>query len=111
MLDIVDRQAGYAALLEDLNRAAAVYVGLVRRLPYVKDVLFEGPFPVTARLWTVMDGQPFDRGLRDPIYHAQGEALRATRRPLLEFRLVNLADLEGDLAWVLPAGLRSLLSA
>ena len=71
------------------------FVAEVRNVEEVKHVLLtdEGEF---WKLWTVLDAKPFDWEIRKRIYDAEGDLLRAINRPILDFRLINLSEIDQD---------------
>jgi len=84
------------------NSAIAQYVKRVRRLPHVRSVAAE-PEHGYIRVWTIISAPPFDFESRRPIYEVQQNVLQRTEEPL-EFRLINLNELDGGVQDVPPAG-------
>jgi hypothetical protein len=78
------------------------FVTLVRALPQARQVLLEAAAE-GARIWTVIEAEPFDRGQREPVYAAEIEALQAHPDVVADFRLINLTEYgESRAADVLP---------
>lgn len=78
------------------------FVTLVRALPQARQVLLEAA-DEGARIWTVIEAEPFDRGQREPVYAAEIAALEAHPDVDADFRLINLAEYgESRAADVLP---------
>lgn len=79
------------ALDGELSLLVRHFVTAVRALSQTRQVLLEdteeGP-----RLWIVIEAEPFERGQREPIYQAQGEALRRFTSVDVSFRLVNISE-------------------
>ena len=85
--------------------SAKRFVGMISRLPQLRQVLLERRSD-GFRIWTVVDGAPFEWSLREPIYQAQLETLKAHPSTAggLAFRLVNLAEYEEEaVSDLLPA--------
>jgi hypothetical protein len=92
------------------RRVLLQFVQAVKDYSYVQWVFYEGDAPVHTRIWTVISAPEFDAGYRRPIYSAQVEALKKADEPVVDFRLINLRELEGDLEEVLPARRTELYS-
>jgi hypothetical protein len=43
-------------------------------------------------LWTVISAEPFEEAQRDPVYHAELQALQEEPSESVDFRLVNLDE-------------------
>ena len=79
----------------EITRLIDKFVAKVRRVKEVKKVLLVegGGFP---GLWTVLDAKPFDLDVNRPVYDAEGDFLRALDQPLLDFRVINLSEIDED---------------
>ncbi len=95
--------------LQEVGVDDAVYrfVDTVKQLPWVRIVALQGTAP-TARIWTIISAPPFDSNVRRPIYEAQVVALAMTTRPEVEFRLVNVQEVEDTLVDILPEAYQPL---
>jgi len=78
------------------------FIDMVKRLPYVQQVFYEGHAPVNARIWTLIAAPEFDPSPRRVIYKAQLDATSELNHPMTAFRLVNLREIEGDAEDILP---------
>jgi hypothetical protein len=76
-----------------LEQVTARYTELVRQIPEVKEVWLSEE-PEGATLWTIIDAERFARGPRREVYGVQYEVLRAMNKPLVDFRLLNVADFQ-----------------
>lgn len=93
--------------MERPSVAATRYAKTVKRLPQVVAVAAEtrrGAFP---RIWTVISAPPFESEYHRPIYEIERGILEATGLEL-EFRLVNIDEMDRPLAEVLPASAQIL---
>jgi hypothetical protein len=79
---------------EQLRLLVSEFVRAMRQLPQARAVYlsFADDEPCIT---TFIDAEPFNRALRNPIYQAQAEVLRAHPGIDVDFRLVNLAEFGG----------------
>lgn len=78
----------------DADQAARLverFVGLVRDLPYVREVRLDDR-SVDACIWTLIDSPPPDDAQRDRVYDAELNAARDHTAAAVDFRLVNAAE-------------------
>lgn len=93
--------------MERPSVAATRYAKTVKRLPQVVAVAAEtrrGAFP---RIWTVISAPPFESEHRRPIYEIERGVLEATGLDL-EFRLVNINELNEPIEQVIPQSAQML---
>lgn len=94
----------------DTARLCKRYVDRVSQIPEVRVVvLSQGDN--APRILTIVDTAPFERAVRGRVYEAQQYVLLSTKSPLVEFRLINVSEVEEDLDKVVPPASTILYSA
>ena len=79
--------------LKTLDQVVARYVSLVNEISEVREVWLSEDAGDSI-IWTIIDAGRFDREPRKKAYSAQYEVVRAMDKPLTDFRLLTLADLQ-----------------
>jgi len=87
--------------------AARAFVERARTLSHVQQILIEES-RVPARIWTIIFAPPFEDSYRVPVYEAEMAIHQQEAYPLVEFRLINMQEIEQELTNVLPASHRIL---
>ncbi|GEM_PF-2284406 len=94
--------------IEARQKLIEKFVAKVCRFKEVKKILIvdNGGVP---RLWTVLDAKPWDWEVQRRIFEIESQTLRALDQPLLDFRLINLSEIEEDQhPYVIPDGAKLL---
>jgi hypothetical protein len=78
------------------------FVDEVAGLPQVERVLVVRPQSDGPSIWTLISAPPFEIEYREPIYQAQLRAIDAAPDALVQFRLVNLDELNQPTEQVVP---------
>lgn len=85
------------------------YVELVRGTSEVQEVWLSDDAEGTT-IWTIIDTPRFDKDLRRRVYQPQIDVLRASHKPMVRFRILNLNDLEDTVReHILPRGSKQLI--
>ncbi|MBM2826514.1 MAG: hypothetical protein HW403_578 [Dehalococcoidia bacterium] len=84
-----------ARQITSVGELGDTFVIKVRSVKEVKKVLLMGKGEF-AQIWTVLDAKPFDWDLRRRIFDIEGEILQASSKPFVEFRLINLAEVDEE---------------
>ena len=87
--------------LASLAKFCQGYVGLVSQVPEVSKVLLvhDGDIPC---LITLIEDAPFSREARYRVYEAQGQMMENVQELLVDFRVINVSELDVSLSMVIP---------
>ena len=95
--------------LHSVRQVCDFFVKKAKRLEVVQEILLVGEHEACTEIWTVTSTAKMDSEARYPVYGIQAEVARATDRPIVGFRVVNLPDFPSrNLADMLPHGAKSL---
>ena len=86
----------------------SMFVAAAKHLPEVRMILVEGSYPDDVCVWTIIDAPPFERSTQDRVAQVVLKALQEGEDPPVDFHLINLRELTGDLQTILPTGHRML---
>ena len=98
------------AVITELGQLCEDYVERVSTLRIVRKVLLVETEDIPT-IWTIIDSTPFEDSVREPIYQAQLQVLRALEgTTLLDFYVLNVSELPEDeeLDNVVPANAKLL---
>ena len=95
--------------LTSVKQVCDFFVEKAKRLDVVLEIALVGENEACTEIWTVTSAARMDSEARFPVYDIQAEVARATDRPIVGFRVVNLPDFPSrNLADMLPLGAKSL---